>query len=108
MNILFTFLIAVALGVSLIVAVMLWVTNKAGHSAITQYFKAAEYIVEHHQPPPEWLKDGALNKARLMQRMDDLILFFEHSTFFEDEHARSTLLDKLNKERDAWESDVVL
>ena len=105
MDILLIFLIAVITGIGLIVGIMLWVTNKAGHSAITSYFKAAEHIVEHHTPPPEWLKKSR-DKEAIMKRMDDLILFFEHSTFFEDETARSTLLNKLNDERAEWEEKL--
>lgn len=108
MNILLIFIIAVVIGMALVVGTLLWVTDKAGHSAITSYFKAAEYIIEHHQPPPKWMEKASTNREDILKRMDDLILFFEHSTFFEDENARSVLLEKLNQERADWEENLHL
>ena len=92
---------------------ILWLTDKTSHAAITSYFKAAEYILEHHQPPPVWSKQKVsllrkssptnTPKERILKRMDDLILFFEHCQFFQDETAREELLKKLNDERLNWE-----
>jgi len=105
------------LSVALIVKVMLWVTDKSASGAITQHFQAAEYILEHHQPPPAWnnpssrlsrLKSYPVSKSSdhninpMVERLDHLIQFFEHCRFFQTEDARIALLDQLNDERMSW------
>ncbi len=39
----------------------------------------------------------------MMARLDELIQFFEHSAFFEDEWTRQQLLAQLDEERRNWE-----
>lgn len=105
------------LSVALIVKVMLLVTDKSAAGAITQHFQAAEYILEHHQPPPAWSNPSSglslfkffqksqpsdHNNSTLLERLDHLIRFFEHSQFFQTEDARTALLDQLNNERTNW------
>lgn len=105
------------LSVALIVKVMLWVTDKSASGAITQHFQAAEYILEHHQPPPAWSKTNPsfsllklhpasktsdYNANPMVDRLDQLILFFEHCRFFQTEDARTALLEQLNDERMSW------
>ncbi len=92
----------------LIVRIMLWVTDKSAAGAITQHFQAAEYILEHHQPPPTWRKSQSKSKrsadthADMIERLDKLIMFFEHSRFFQTEDARTALLEQLTAERANW------
>ena len=117
MEILLGFTCLSILSVALIVKVMLWVTDKSATGAITQHFQAAEYILEHHQPPPAWSKtnpsfsilrfsqkpQSPRQKGNTMlERLDQLILFFEHCRFFQTEDARTALLDQLNNERTNW------
>jgi len=109
------------LSVALIVKMMLWVTDKSAVGAITQHFQAAEYILEHHQPPKAWTtppktlsqrlfqqdtKKPSPDYSDLLRRLDSLIVFFEHSTFFQDERSRTVLLEQLNNERESWISHL--
>ena len=67
--------------VAAIAKLMLWVTDKSAAGAITSHFKAAEYILEHHEPPPEWRnqkkKSVTPELHPLIERLDKLILFFQ-------------------------------
>ncbi len=117
MDILLGFTCLSILSVALIVKVMLWVTDKSAAGAITQHFQAAEYILEHHQPPPAWSNPSSRlsllrflqkpqssghNSSTMLERLDQLILFFEHCRFFQTEEARTALLEQLNDERKSW------
>jgi hypothetical protein len=116
MELLIGFVIAAIIGTVMLVKLIFWVTDKSAGVAITSYFQAAEYILEHHQPPTTWTspslpisqqifgknKKKPLQPDQLLERMDDLIAFFEHSTFFQDEDARTALLEQLHDERESW------
>lgn len=114
MDLLLAFILASIIAAVLVARVIIWSSHRASSAAITRYFKAAEYILEHHQPPPEWYavprrkrllgqSSRQVTDADIMAALDDLIRFFEHSTFFEDEWTRQQLLDQLNKERENWQ-----
>ncbi len=114
MDLLLAFILASIIAAVLVARVIIWSSHRASSMAITRYFKAAEYILEYHQPPPEWQSAPQRKRllgqssrqstdADIMAALDDLIRFFEHSTFFEDEWTRQQLLDQLNKERENWQ-----
>lgn len=117
MDLLLMFVIACIIVTITLIKLIFFVTNKSASVAITSYFLAAEYILEYHQPPMTWIyppislsrrllglgkKKSSPDPAYLLFKMDDLILFFEHSSFFQDEEARTALLQQLNDERDSW------
>lgn len=117
MEFLIGFIIVMILIMFLFGKLILMLTDKSAGVAITSYFKAAEYILEYHQPPKSWTnppttlrqrlfqgdtKKSSTDNSDLLHRMDDLIAFFEHSTFFQDEEARTALLEQLNDERHSW------
>lgn len=119
MDMLFVFIIVATVSMLALAKMIVWLVNKSASSSITRYFQAAEYILEHHQAPPEWLQDKtklfervlkfiipgkSVNEVNtpVMRHMNDLILFFEHSSFFEDDLARETLLNQLYTERENW------
>lgn len=117
MEFLIGFIVLAILCTAFIARLMLWVTNKSAAGAITQHFRAAEYILEHHQPPPMWnkpsrpsatlsrhgkLKLSESGENHLLERLDKLIVFFEHCPFFQTEEARVAMLLQLNDERISW------
>jgi hypothetical protein len=113
MDLLVLFIIATVIGAGLLVLVIGWTTNRAAESAITRYFKASEYILETGDPPPEWyaipLKKRLLgtapakaNEETLLNRLDDMIRFFEGCSFYEDDYARDQHLTQLKDIRQAW------
>ena len=120
MDLLWLALVLVGAGMALVVAVMLGVTQRAGHQAITRNFQDTEYILAHHSAPPSWSRVSLWQRhwrfrgsgkptaeaARKLRRLAALVVFFEHSTFFEDEHARETLLGQLREELERWKRDV--
>ena len=120
MDLLCLALVFVGAGMALVVAVMLGVTQRAGHRAITRNFQDAEYILAQHRAPPSWSEmslwqrvlryrsreNPTQRNARNLRRLAALVVFFEHSTFFEDERARETLLGQLREELERWERDV--
>lgn len=117
MDFLLFFVLASLAGAALVAGVIVWTTNRAAHSAITRYFKASEFILERHRPPPEWAMPApggwlrarsvrSLGKNDTMARLDDLIEFFETCSFFEDEFAREQLLLQLREEREDWRSKL--
>ncbi len=117
MDLLIVFVLAAVAGAALVAGVIVWSTDRASHSAITRYFKASEFILEHHRPPPDWVLRApgrwlrarsirSISKADIMERLDELIVFFEKCSFFEDEFAREQLLLKLRKERENWQSKL--
>ncbi|MCY3946992.1 MAG: hypothetical protein OXF44_12005 [Anaerolineaceae bacterium] len=120
MDLLCLALVFVGAGMALVVAVMLGVTQRAGHRAITRNFQDAEYILAQHSAPPSWSEMSLWQRvlrfrtrekptpgvARNLRRLAALVAFFEHSTFFEDERARESLLGQLREELERWERDV--
>ncbi|MEM7799946.1 MAG: hypothetical protein AAF633_12200 [Chloroflexota bacterium] len=94
------------LGFVLICGFMLWLTNRVAQSAITRYFRDAEYILEHHQPPQSWQRAGRRGEItdRHLTQLDKLMRYFETSPFVADEETRSLLLDSLGAERSAWQA----
>ena len=120
MDLLCLALVLVGAGMALVVAVMLGVTQGAGHRAITRNFQDAEYILAHHSAPPSWSETSLWQRllqirtseeptqrsARNLRRLAALVVFFEHSSFFEDARARETLLGQLREELERWERDV--
>lgn len=119
MDLLCLSLVFIGAGMALVVAVMLGVTQRAGHQAITRNFQAAEYIIAEQRPPPFWTRPAAWRRllrrrdaarqsaghARNLRRLEALIDFFEHSTFFADEDAREALLGRLREERVRWQAE---
>ena len=118
MDFLLAFVIASLIGAGAVAAVILWASNHSAATAITRHFKASEYILEHHQPPPEWLqpawhrrligKSQPPTKAALLARLDALIRFFENSGFYENEWTREQLLSQLAAEREHWQDSLRL
>ncbi len=117
MDFLLFFILASLGGAALVASVIVRSTDRAAHKAITSYFKASEFILEHHRPPPEWIITAPrgwlrarslrpVGKSDVMARLDDLIEFFENCSFFEDEFAREQLLLKLRQEREDWGSKL--
>ncbi|MCY3832709.1 MAG: hypothetical protein OXG85_06805 [Chloroflexi bacterium] len=113
MDFLALFIAASLIGAGLVAWVIIWTTNRAAHGAVTRYFKASEYILETGAPPPEWLRDpawkrllrasaSARGKAAQLERLDDLILFFERCQFYEDDFARAEHLAQLERVRQSW------
>lgn len=111
MDLLLAFILTSIFAAAVIARVIVWSTHQASSAAITRYFKSAEYILQHHQPPPTWyavpwrkrLLGQSPPAADMMARLDELIRFFEHSAFFEDEWTRQQLLAQLDEERRNWE-----
>ena len=124
MGLLLGFTVVAIICTGLLAKMILWLTDKTGHAAITSYFQAAEYILNHHHAPPHWTKrqfnvlqqplatlrsrkndsDTQMDtRQMILQRLDDLIVYFEHCTFFEDERARDELLKQLTAERENWQ-----
>ena len=113
MDLLALFMVASVIGAGLVAWVIVWTTNRAAESAITRYFKASEYILDTGDPPPAWYAvplwkrllgaaPAAASDKTLVIRLDDLIRFFEHSSFYEDEFAREQHLTQLKGIRQAW------
>ncbi len=113
MDLLFLFVLASILGALTVARVILWSTQRATSSAITSYFKASEYIFESGEPPPEWLANprwrhrfrspnASATHAEILARFDDLVRFFEHCSFFEDEWTREQMLAQLAIIRESW------
>ena len=110
---------------------MMWLAEKGTHVALTERFQDAEFILTYHRAPAKWEQPRSLF-ARLMQgsgsepflqqlrqiirpeqaagnprnlmvqRLDDLIDFFEICPFFQDEASREVMLDQLWEERERW------
>ena len=113
MDLLLLFIGASLIGAVMVVWVITWTTNRAAGSAITRYFKASEHILETGQPPPQWLKGPARERLfrrksklavddRQLKKLDELIRFFEHCSFYEDDFAREQHLAQLESVREAW------
>lgn len=120
MDLLCLALLFVGAGMALVIAVMLGVTRRAGHQAITRNFQDAEYILAQHRAPPSWSREPlwqrllryrstekpTADNARNLRRLAALVVFFEQSSFFEDERARETLLGQLRGELERWEREL--
>lgn len=113
MDLLAIFALASLIGAFMLVRVILWTTNRAAESAVTQYFKASEHILETGEPPPEWLippvrkrlfsaAPATVTPDEILERFNDLLRFFEQCSFFEDEWAREQLLSQLQAVRAKW------
>ena len=118
MDLLAVFIVASLIGAGMVAWVIIWTTNRASASAITRHFKASEYILETSKPPPEWLaapfwkrllgkSSKSASEGSALARLDELIRFFEHCSFYEDEFAREQHLSQLERVRRAWQSDKV-
>ena len=114
------FTLVATVSLVLVALFILWLSNKVANVAVTDQFKDAEFILEHHQAPADWAKPrGGLGKIKyrfsksenrqttlktdVLQRLDDLIEFFEDSPFFEDEDTRAILLEELHNMHAEWE-----
>ena len=82
------------------------------------HFKASEYILETGKPPPDWLSApiwrrlqgkafSSTSEVALLARLDELIRFFEHCSFYEDDFARDEYLSQLERVRQAWQSGKI-
>ncbi len=98
MDFLALFVLVSIMGAASVALVIVWTTNRSAASAITRHFKASEYILETGEPPPNWRG----KRADPLERLDELILFFEGCSFFEDEFARKQLLLQLAEVREKW------
>ena len=118
MDLLAAFIVASIIGAATVAWVIYWTTNRASATAITQYFKASEHILETGIPPPDWLAppvwkrllgmpSAAETETRALARLEELIRFFEHCSFYEDESAREEHLAQLEGVRQAWKSGKV-
>ena len=103
---------------------MMWLSERSANASLTERFKDAETVVNEGRVPASWLGRSSLfgafmqgrlgrafapqgaDKTRLLERLDDLILFFETCPFFDSEASRDALLDALWLERDRWEADL--
>ena len=114
MDLLAVFILASMIGAFMVAWVIISTTRRASDSAITRYFKASEYIVETGQPPSEWLvaplwrrllgtAPVSATNERTLARLDGLIKFFEHCSFYEDDFAREQHLSQLQAIRTAWQ-----
>ena len=118
MDLLLAFGLAAIVGAAAIAVVIVWSTQRAAGLAITTRFQAGEYILDTGDPPPRWLKRrrrfplptrSASAPAELIAKLDDLIRFFQHCRFFEDEWAREQTLAQLAAIRQDWlERDAAL
>lgn len=115
MDLLAFFIVASLIGGGLVAWVAIWTTKRASNAAITRHFKASEYILETGEPPPEWQRApvwkrllGILafsaREETALARLDELIQFFEHCSFYEDDFAREQHLSQLEAVRQAWQS----
>ena len=113
MDLLILFVLASIVGAATVARVILWSTQRATSSAITSYFKASEYILESGEPPPEWLANprrrrpfrsskADVTHTEILARFDDLVRYFEHCSFFEDEWTREQMLAQLASIRERW------
>lgn len=118
MDLLAAFIVASIIGAGMVAWVVVWTTNRASESAITRYFKASEHILETGEPPPDWLAaplwkrllgkpSGTATEAPALERLEELIRFFEHCSFYEDEFARKEHLAQLERLRQAWKSGKI-
>lgn len=114
MDMLIAFSLAALAGAATVAGIILWSTQRATASAITNYFKASEYILETGEPPPDWLAKTRRRRlfrparsnstqTQLLARFDDLLRFFENCRFFEDEFAREQMLTQLQTIRENWQ-----
>ncbi len=113
MELLLIFIAASLMGAGLVVWVMLWSTNRAADAAITRYFRDSEHILDTGKAPPSWhvipwwkrlfarYSRGATQED-VLGRLDDMIRFFEHCSFVEDEWTREQLLAQLDEVRVRW------
>ncbi len=119
MDLLALFIVASLIGGAMVAWVAIWTTNRASNAAITRHFKASEYIMETGKPPPEWLRAPAWKRPlailpfsaadkSVTARLEELIRFFEHCSFYEDEFARDQHLSQLEGVRRAWQSGDIL
>ena len=115
MDLLALFVVASLVGGGMVAWVAIWTINRASNAAITRHFKASEYILETGKPPPGWLRTSAWKRLLgvlplsdadepVMARLDELIRFFEHCSFYDDEFAREQHLSQLEGVRRAWKS----
>lgn len=119
MDLLIVFVIASVIGAVMVAWVIIWTTNRVSASAITRHFKASEFILETGKPPPDWQTTTVWKRLRgkairstsdqaVLARLDELIRFFEHCSFYEDEFAREEHLSQLEGIRQAWQSGGVV
>lgn len=82
--------------------------------------KAAEYVMDNHKVPPQWLEEwqkrkrGSLLRTNVqlsdeelirkfaLKKLGDLIKYFQRAPVFENDHVRRTLLDDLYNVRGEW------
>ena len=93
-------------GFFFIVGFMLWLTNKSATAAITNHFRDAEYILDHHKPPVNWLSADNHITPEHLERLDRLIVYFENSPLVADQETRTLLIDSLTEERTSWQQTV--
>jgi len=109
----------ISITVLAIIKFILGLTQVTVEASLTSRFQDAEFILNHHKAPESWRKPASLftramqgrvwsvtqePHMRVLSRLDDLIIFFEHSRFFETPDAKEQLLDELKLERTRWEN----
>lgn len=102
-----------------IIKFILGLTQVTVEASLTSRFQDAEFIMNYHKAPESWRKPASLftramqgriwsvtqePHTRVLSHLDDLIIFFEHSRFFETPDAKEQLLDALKLERTRWET----
>lgn len=131
MTLLFTTILIMAISMVVVAKFMMWLAEKGANVAITERFQDAEFILAHHHAPDSWqqprsfftkLMQGPISdpwyrrlrqaiqsdqnddnsRDPLLQRLDNLIDFFETCPFFQDESSREIMLDQLWNVREKW------
>ena len=98
MDFLAAFILASLIGAGCVAFVIHWSSNRAAGHAITRHFQDAEHILDTGEPPPSWL--GKRKSPR--KRLDEMILFYENSPFYDEESTRESLLAELEAVRRDW------
>ena len=119
MDLLALFIVASLIGGGMVAWVAIWTTNRASNAAITRYFKASEHLSWKREsrrqtgcsrPPGDGcyaLLPFSAADETVIARLDELIRFFEHCSFYEDEFAREQHLSQLESVREAWQSGKI-
>ena len=124
MSLLIGFMLVATAALVFVGLFILWLTDKVASTAVTDQFRDAEFILEHHRAPETWAKPRGVfsrlkvhllkrnktpteQKGDVLKRLDELIAFFENSPLVQDEEAKKLLLEQLAAERVDWEGKSI-